>query len=130
MPSSSILTAPTLDPGAIQSSASIAHPWWSGDDLSPAASVNACDLGLVSCRQQSVGAITVNPAYIKSRTLWARVARALPKMPIKAMRRRASSSSWASSSSNTSKKSQAASFAARSCPYSHCNHAVCAAARR
>lgn len=123
MPTSSILTAPTLEPVALQSSASIAHPWWSGDDLSPPSSTNAVHLGL-----QSVGAITINPAFVKGRTgLWLRLVRSLPRVKAIAINRRSSTSSNAS---NSSSKSKAASFAARSCPYSACNHAVCAAARR
>lgn len=123
MPSPSLLTGPTLDLGAIQSSASIAHPWWSGDDLSPASSTTAAHLGL---QQQSVGAISINPAYIKSRSLWDRVVvRVVRVMPM-TIKRRASN---ASSNSSSSSKSKAANFAARSCPYSACNHAVCAAAR-
>jgi hypothetical protein len=116
-PASSILTGVTLDLDAWQSSASVAHPWWSGDEYSPAASTNAVDLGLAL---QSAGAISINPAYVRRSSLWARVVRALP-IP-KAVKRRSSTSSTASSSST---KSQAAAYAARRCPYASCNHAVC-----
>lgn len=116
-PASSILSGATLDVEAFQSSASIAHPWWSGDEYSPEASTNAVHLGLAF---QSAGAISINPAYVRRSSLWARVVRALP-IP-KAVKRRSSTSSTAS---RTSTKSQAAAYAARRCPYATCNHAAC-----
>ncbi|BEI85020.1 hypothetical protein CcaverHIS002_0504210 [Cutaneotrichosporon cavernicola] len=113
---SSILSSVTVDVEAFQSSASVAHPWWSGDEFSPAASTNAIDLGFAF---QSAGAITINPAFVKRRSLWTRVVHVLSRNTLV---RRSSSSSTASMSSA---KSQAAAYAARRCPYSSCTHAVC-----
>ncbi|BEJ15995.1 hypothetical protein CspHIS471_0506000 [Cutaneotrichosporon sp. HIS471] len=122
---SSILSGVTVDVEAFQPSASVAHPWWSGDEYSPAASTNAIDLGFAS---QSAGAITINPAFVKRRSLWTRVVRVLSRNTL-ARRSSTSSTSSSSSSSSTasmsSTKSQAAAYAARRCPYSSCTHAVC-----
>ncbi|CAK9781540.1 unnamed protein product [Cutaneotrichosporon oleaginosum] len=116
----SILTGITLDVDAWQSSASVAHPWWSGDEYSAAASTNAVDLGLAP---QSAGAISINPAFVRRRSLWTRVVRAL-SIP-KAAKRRSSMWSTSSTASSSSTRSQAAAYAARTCPYASCSHAVC-----